>query len=657
MCGFAGILTATPQPARDIEPSVRRMIATIAHRGPDDEAVWADESAGIALGFRRLAIMDLSPLGRQPMASPSGRYVCVFNGEVYNFLDLRQQLARHGFQFRGGSDTEVMLAAFEQWGIEEAVGRFVGMFAAAIWDRHRRVLLLLRDRLGKKPLYVYRQPGLITFGSELKALAAGPAFDKTIDRQALVAYLQHLYIPAPRTIFAHAMKVPAGSILTIVDAGAPLEPARPYWSLRDVAHRGRRDRIGCETEAVEQLNALLCEAVRCRMRADVPLGALLSGGVDSSVVVALMQEAAARPIRTYTIGFADQDYNEAHHARRVAEHLGTDHTELTVTAADAHRLIPRLPDIFDEPLADPSQVPTCLVTQLARQHVAVALCGDGGDELFGGYNRYVYGTRMLPRVMRLPATLRRGIGSRVGRISVDTWDRVGRVAAFVPGLPTQRIGERVHKLAALMTAPSVEAMYRSLVCAWPQAGAVVGGTPDAEPGRALEEGEPQHLLDRMLLADQLVYLPDDQLARIDRASMAVALELRSPLLDHRVAEFSWRLPPHFKLRGTAGKWILRHVLYRRVPQAIVDRPKMGFSIPIDRWLRGPLRSWAEELLADDETYRAGLLDPAPIRRAWRDLQDGRRQTGMALWAVVMFQAWNARWRATDIAPAAAGACA
>jgi asparagine synthase (glutamine-hydrolysing) len=650
MCGFAGFLTTDGYGPDELSAHVSRMIAPLAHRGPDDSGVWSDAPAGIALGFRRLAIIDLSPHGHQPMSSPSRRYVMVFNGELYNFTALRRELEQRAYQFRGHSDTEVILAAFEAWGIDAAVRRFIGMFAIAVWDNQRRELSLLRDRMGKKPLYVYHEPGLISFGSELKALVAGPSFDRSIDRAALASYFRYLYIPAPKSIFQRAVKVPAAHILTIADPRRALPPARPYWSLRDVATRGLANRVTSEVDAIDELDRLLVEAVRCRLHADVPLGALLSGGIDSSTVVALMQEASNRPVKTYTIGFADHEFDEARHAGRVARRLRTEHTELVLSGEDALNLIPQLPDIFDEPLADPSQVPTCLVARLARQHVTVALCGDGGDELFGGYNRYVYGTRMLPRVGRVPRNIRRRLGAAIGRIPSTTWDRIGKLAGRVPGVPGDRIGERVHKLANVMAAASVGDMYRSLLSPWQHADVLLD-PPASDDGneRILDQSEPADLLDRMLLADQMLYLPDDQLARVDRASMAASLELRSPLLDHRVAEFSWRIPPSLKLRGTTGKWILRQVLHRRIPKEIVDRPKMGFSIPLDRWLRGPLRPWAEDLLAENEIRREGLLDADLIQKAWGDLQNGRRQTGMALWAVVMFRAWHERWRTSPSA--------
>jgi asparagine synthase (glutamine-hydrolysing) len=645
MCGFAGLLTRAGSTRDELAEHADRMIAPIVHRGPDDDGIWADERAGVAFGFRRLAIIDLSPHGRQPMASPSGRFVAVFNGEVYNFVDLRQALEHRGYRFRGHSDTEVILAAFECWGIAGAVQRFVGMFAMAVWDSNRKELSLLRDRLGKKPLYIYSEPGLITFGSELKALVAGPSFDRSIDREALASFFRYLYVPAPRTIFQRAVKLRPAHILTISDATLPLPDAQPYWSLRDIALRGLTDPLTSETEAIDRLDALLVDAVSCRMRADVPLGALLSGGIDSSTVVALMCEASSRPVKTYAIGFDDRQYDEARHAARVAQHLGTEHTELAVTGEDVRALLPRLPDIFDEPFADPSQLPTFLVSELARRHVTVALSGDGGDELFGGYNRYVYGARVLPRLNRLPGGLRQRVAAAISSVPAAAWDQLSSVTALVPGVLEQRLGERIHKLGEMMGAASAAEMYRSLLSAWQRPQSIVKDVRDSDDQNAhiLDLTHPPDLLDRMMLADQMTYLPDDLLAKLDRASMAVSLEVRAPLVDHRVVELSWRLPHSLKLKGTMSKWILRQVLYRRVPRPLVERPKMGFSVPIDRWLSGPLRQWADALLTSDELGKGGLLDPQPIVGAWRDLLEQRRQTGTALWAVIMFQAWRARW--------------
>jgi asparagine synthase (glutamine-hydrolysing) len=652
MCGFAGLLSTAGFTRDELTDHAQRMIGPIAHRGPDDSGVWVDEHAGIALGFRRLAILDLSPLGHQPMRSASGRFHITFNGEIYNYVALRRELAAIGHRFYGESDTEVMLAAFEQWGIDQAVGRFIGMFAIAIWDAQRRELTLVRDRLGKKPLYVYREPGLVTFGSELKALYAGPSFDRSIDRTALVSYLRYLCVPAPNTIFEHAVKLQPGHLLTVADPKAPLPAARQYWSLEQVARDGLADPIAADdVEATDALDTLLADAVGRRLRSDVPLGALLSGGIDSSTVVALMQEASSRPIKTYTIGFAEASFDEARHAAQVAAHLGTDHAELLLTGADAHTLIPRLVDIFDEPFADPSQLPTLLVSQFARQDVTVALCGDGGDELFGGYNRYVYGSQILRRVNRIPRAVRQPVGAGLGSVPAPAWDRLHQLTAAVLPVPQEHFGERVHKLGHLLNAASVGEMYRSLMSAWQQPETLLADDVLVNPasnqadatGRILDGASPAEVLDRMMLADQLMYLPDDLLAKVDRASMAVSLEVRAPLLDHRVVEFSWRLPRSMKVRGAVGKWILRQVLYRRVPQHLIERPKMGFSVPIDDWLRGPLRDWARSLLFSDSGRGSGWFDTTAVARAWKDLCEGRPRAGTAVWAAVMLQAWRARW--------------
>jgi asparagine synthase (glutamine-hydrolysing) len=646
MCGLAGILSGHGYSNAQLSDYARRMTQPIAHRGPDDHGVWVDERAGIALGFRRLAILDLSPSGHQPMVSATGRYVVAFNGEIYNFRMLRNELEAYGHAFLGSSDTEVMLAAFEQWGVRNAVRRFIGMFALAVWDADRRELSLVRDRLGKKPLYVYRQPGLVAFGSEIKALIAGPSFDRTVDRQALASYLRYLYVPTPRTIFASTIKVPPAHLLTISDPSTPLPATECYWSLRDAALTGLQNRLPDDEQVItDSLDTLLTDAVRCRLHSDVPLGALLSGGIDSSTVVALMQEASTRPVKTYTIGFAEQEFDESQYAAAIARHLGTDHTELRLTGEDACALVPAMAEIFDEPIADPSQVPTLLVSGLARRHVTVALCGDGGDELFGGYNRYVYGVRMLPRLERLPRLLRRSLAAGLACVPGGAWTIAQRMAsALVPDLPTQRIAERVQKLRRVMSVTSAGSMYRSLLSAWQEPATLIGLRElDEDLNSAiLESREPEELLDRMMLADQTTYLPDDLLAKIDRASMAVSLEVRAPLLDHRVVEFSWRIPRTLKLHGTVGKWALRQVLYRRVPRQLLERPKMGFSVPIDAWLRGPLRAWASDLLFGT-TPKDEMFDRRTVTRAWKNLQNGRQHAGAAIWAVVMFQSWRARW--------------
>ncbi len=651
MCGIAGLFTSIPQTDDQLRDTVAGMSAALAHRGPDDHGLWLDAEAGVGLGFRRLAIIDLSAEGHQPMTSASGRFTLIFNGEVFNFAELRRELVESGRRFRGHSDTEVMLAAFEAWGVEPAVRRFVGMFAFALWDKQTRALHLVRDRLGIKPLYVFRAPGIIAFASELKALLAHPAFDRSLNRDALAAYLRLLYVPAPASIFRSTTKLQPGHILTVHRPDLPLPAATPYWRLTDVARDGLAHPLaGSDEEILEEADRLLSEAVGLRMYADVPLGAFLSGGIDSSLVVALMQERSERPVQTFTVGFGNQHYDESAHAARVAHHLGTAHVGVTLSEDDLRAALPRLPDLFDEPLADPSQLPTLLVSRVARGHVTVALSGDGGDELFAGYNRYVVGRSAIRAAAALPAAARRAIGSIIGSGSPESWNILGRgmQALLRRRAADPRLGEKFYRLRMLTAGGSQAALYRSLVSFWPDPTRLVPGALEngfaAE--RAWAELPNEAVLDRMMLADQLEYLPDDLLAKVDRASMAVGLEARVPLLDHRVVEFSWRLPARFKIRHGRSKWLLRQLLSRRVPNAIVERPKMGFSVPIDDWLRGPLRSWAEELLSASQLEAEGVFDSAPIRRTWSDYVAGRSAAGLGLWAVLVFQAWRDQWRPT-----------
>ena len=648
MCGLAGILTGAGSRHEELRADVGRMTAPLAHRGPDDDGTWVDPAAGIAFGFRRLAIIDLSESGHQPMHSSSNRFTIVFNGEVYNHPELRRELQRAGAQFRGRSDTEVILAAFEHWGVEAAVRRFIGMFAIAAWDAATRRLFLIRDRLGIKPLFVSARPGIVTFGSELKALAAGPFFDRTIDRSALTDYLRYLYVPAPRTIYRGAFKLLPGHILTITDPSLPIPPSTPYWTVEDAARRGRATPFtGSDHEAISDLEDRLSEAVRLRMEADVPLGALLSGGIDSSVVVGLMQRAASRPVKTYSIAFEVADFNEAPQAARVAAHLGTDHTELMVTGQDALDVVPRLADIFDEPHADAGQIPEYLVCALARRDVTVALSGDGGDEIFGGYNRYTYGERLIGRVTRVPRPARTVAAAGIAGLSPASWSNVARVLA--PVLPPLRhhalAAQKLDRFGRVLAAESPPLMYRSLLSAWPHPERLVVGGHSAAGTceRVLAAAQPSRLIERMMLADQSTYLPDDQLAKVDRVSMAVSLEVRVPLLDHRIVEFAWTLPAELKIRRGQGKWPLRELAYRLVPKALLDRPKQGFSVPLDSWLRGPLRAWAEDLLSPTALERDGLLRSAPVREAWHALIGGRNESAQALWSVLLFQQWRLRW--------------
>lgn len=631
----------------ELQARVSAMIAPIAHRGPDDAGTWTDP-AGVALGFRRLAIVDLSANGHQPMKSASGRFTMSFNGEVYNHDVLRRELLQRGYSFRGHSDTEVMLAAFEEWGIGPSLARFVGMFAIAVWDRDTRQLTLARDRVGKKPLFVYSERGLVSWGSELKSLHAGPSFDRTIDVDAISDYLRYLYVPGTRSIFRNVRKLAPGHFLTIADPSRELPESKPYWTLDEARTKGLADPIrASDNEAVDALEALLRDTVRTRMEADVPLGAFLSGGIDSSTIVALMQAQSSSPVRTFSIGFDDPRHNEAHHAAEVAAHLGTAHTEMLVTGADALNAVSRLPDIYDEPMADASQIPTLLVCTMARKHVTVALSGDGGDEVFGGYNRYILGQRTIRRLQQIPRPARRLLAAGIGSVGTQAWDRAyAAVSPVVPQKYRHRLpGEKLHKLGRLMSEESDLSRYRSLVSAWSRPDQIVRGTTGESDAftRALQSVSSDSLLNRMLFADQATYLVENQMTKVDRASMAVSLEVRVPILDHRVIEFSWRVPESMKIRDGVGKWLLRQVLYRHVPRELVDRPKMGFSVPLGPWLRGDLRPWGESLLTTDALERDGLLNAAPIQQAWRTMLAGSDENVLGLWAVLQLQQWRERW--------------
>ncbi len=646
MCGIAGLLQAT---AGVVETEhIARMTASLAHRGPDDEGFWTDPAAGIALGHRRLSILDLSAAGHQPMVSASGRYVIVYNGEIYNHRDLRSDLdvstgPRH---WRGHSDTEVMLAAFEKWGFEEALPRFNGMFAFGLWDRERRSLHLARDRLGEKPLYYGRHGGFFLFGSELKALEAHPAFVRDIDRDSLTLFLRYRYVPSPRSIWKGVSKLPPAHYLTVTAGGRETGGPISYWKLAEVATDGAgRPRVD-RPELVDELEALLKDAVGRRMEADVPLGAFLSGGLDSSTIVALMQGQSARPIKTFSIGFTEAEYDEAPYAKAVASHLGTDHTELYVTPADALGVIPRVPEIWDEPFSDSSQLPTFLLSALTRRHVTVSLSGDGGDELFGGYHRYFRAQRAWRARSLVPSVLRPTVG-RV--LKSATFSRMGRlVDRRLPArLRRAALFDRLSKAASLFEGETRPEFYRHFVSHWKNPAEIVVGGAEAEGPSRLPLSLPS-LMEAMMYADASSYLPDDILTKVDRATMAVGLEARVPLLDHRVVEFAWRLPMSVKVRDGVGKWILREVLFRHVPRSLVDRPKMGFGIPLETWLRGPLKEWAEDLLDERRLQREGFFRPAPIREKWREHAAGVRSWHYYLWDVLVFQAW---WQAKQLPPA------
>lgn len=669
MCGFAGFLTSDADARGNLAGIVAGMMRTIRHRGPDDGGTWVDDRAGIALGHRRLSILDLSPAGHQPMVSASGRFIIALNGEIYNHLDLRQELLEAGAKvaWRGHADTETLLEAIEHWGLDVALAKTVGMFAIFLWDAREQTLHLARDRFGEKPLY-YGWVGrgasrTFAFGSELKALRAIPGFANSVCRKALAQYMRFMYVPAPRSIYQDIYKLEPGCLLSVRDAAAivpPVQPLRPptvyqslalrrWWSLADVVLAGQKDPIKDDRDAVRMLDQRLSEAVRLQSLADVPLGALLSGGIDSSAVVALLRHQASGRVKTFTVGFAEVQFDESPYARAVARHLGTDHVELLVTAEEAQAVIGQLPTMYDEPFADSSQIPTHLVCCAARKHVTVALSGDAGDELFGGYNRYFWGPRIWNRLAWLPYPVRRALGAAIAMVPVSGWDALSRPvnALLSPRLNVAHVGEKAHKLSARLSGVrSLDDLYLSLVSEWQDPAKVVR----CEPGSRIEElpcllADPLPVagLDdeqlRMMYRDSTTYLPDDILCKVDRAAMAVSLETRVPFLDHRVAELAWRLPIDMKIRGNVSKWALRQVLYKYVPRELIDRPKTGFGIPVGEWLRGPLRPWAESLLDEARLRTDGYFFPFPVRKRWTEHLSGRSDHTASLWAVLMFQAW------------------
>ncbi len=643
MCGFSGFLRADIQ--NNAVELLRRMNDSIAHRGPNDSGIWQDNEAGIGLAHRRLSIVDLSPAGHQPMLSGSNRYVLAFNGEIYNHLTLRTELQSSGNApvWRGHSDTETLLAGFDAWGIEATVIKAIGMFAFAVWDKQTRQLTLGRDRLGEKPLYYgwqgQGQQAVFLFGSELKALRAHPAFENRINRGALSLQLRHNYIPAPYSIYNGIAKLRQGCLLT-VSLQQPVAKEWAYWSALQVAEAGVAQPFsGTAEQAVDELETLLKSAVSQQMMADVPLGAFLSGGIDSSLVVALMQAQSSKPVKTFTIGFTEQGYNEAVYAKAVAQHLGTEHTELYVTPEQAMTVIPRLPILYDEPFSDSSQIPTFLVSQLAKQQVTVSLSGDAGDELFCGYNRYLMTGKLWHKIALLPMPLRRLLAKGMVSVSPARWDGLTHL------LPLEKSrhsvsGDRLHKVAGVLTSDSVDQLYEHFITHWADSAAVVvDGLSLPTLVNELPALTGLNAIERMMALDMMTYLPDDILTKVDRAAMAVSLETRVPFLDHRVVEFAWQLPQSMKLREGQSKWPLRQVLYRHVPKALIDRPKMGFGVPIDAWLRGPLRDWAEALLDESRLRNEGFFHPAPIRKKWQEHLTGQRNWHYHLWDVLMFQAW------------------
>jgi asparagine synthase (glutamine-hydrolysing) len=696
MCGFSGFLTTDANVLAGAESTATNMALAIKRRGPDDAGAWADASAGIAMGFRRLSILDLSSAGHQPMRSASGRFVMTFNGEIYNHNDLRDslnaaQLGKPAQPWRGHSDTETLLACFEAWGLEETLQKTVGMFAIALWDTQTRTLHLARDRFGEKPLYygwastVSTGASAFVFGSELKALRAYPGFANPVSREALALYMRFTYVPAPYSIYQNIYKLEPGCLLSIntdfctdintalsqdVDMRkvahvliAPSAPLRPpdelgglrmhrWWSLDKIVEAGANNHISSEVEALETLAQSINNAVRVQSLADVPLGAFLSGGVDSSCIVAMMQSQFSKPVKTFTVGFEEAEFDESPHARAVAQHLGTEHTEIYVSAKQAQEVIVELPTIYDEPFADSSQIPTHLVCKAARQQVTVALSGDAGDELFGGYNRYFWGPRIWSRLAWMPYPARQALGATIRAIPTAGWDALSRpINALLPeSKKFARAGDRAHKLATRLSGVNnLDDLYNSLVSEWQDPAEVVRddgcdwGMNLQVPTSLLTDPLPsvgaEHHQLRMMYRDTMTYLPDDILCKVDRAAMAASLETRVPFLDHRVAELAWRLPLNMKIRNGQGKWALRQVLYKYVPKELIDRPKAGFAIPVGQWLRGPLKDWAEALLDEKRLEVEGYFYSKPIREKWKQHLSGRYDHTASLWAVLMFQSW------------------
>lgn len=651
MCGLAGLLSSGA-PAPDL---LRRMAGSIAHRGPDDEGIWLDEAAGIGLAHRRLSIVDLSPMGHQPMASADDRFVLAYNGEIYNHLAIRAALeTKEAIAWRGHSDTETLVEAIARWGLKKTLEQAVGMFALALWDKRDRTLMLARDRFGEKPLYYGWAGGDFLFGSELKALRCHPRFDSEVDRRALRLLAARAYIPAPFSIYEAVFKLEPGTILTATPDAPGSRSTRPiaegesrgglslerYWSYRDAVVEGLADPIRDEGEALERLEAALAEAIAGQAVADVPVGAFLSGGIDSSTVAALYQAHSPGRVKTFSIGFEEAGFDETAYAKAVAAHLGTEHHERYVSAEQARQVIPSLPAMYDEPFADSSQIPTHLVSAMARELVTVALSGDGGDELFGGYNRYIAITRLWSRLKRLPRPLRHAMGGSLGSVPPGVWN--GAAALLPSGRRPAFFGTRVQKLFRRMRdADSINELMTTFLDEW-----------EADRSPVLPHGQlpPEGMLDmdlgpgapdvvRMMYCDAVSYLPDDILCKVDRAAMAVSLETRIPFLDHRVAELAARIPLAMKIEGGSGKSILRKLLYKHVPAQLFDRPKAGFAIPVGEWLKGPLRPWAEDLLSGRALARDGYFDADAVRQRWAAHLAGEKDSTQALWTVLMFQAW------------------
>jgi len=672
MCGFAGFYLNDKEYLHcEMEGNVSAMANALEHRGPDDFGIWLDGEKSLALGHRRLSIVDISSSGHQPMLSKNKSYVIALNGEIYNHIKLRKELESLNphHSWNGHSDTETLLAGFEQWGIEETLKKTVGMFSMALWNLETKTLYLIRDRFGEKPLYFgwinTGNKNVFAFGSELKALKAYPRFQNNISREALKQYFKYMYIPAPYSIFEGIYKLEPGCILSMQSAPKqkPTEPFHfqdqnevsyenikisKWYRFKEIIIKSANHKIKNELEANHLLETQLNETISIQSSADVPLGAFLSGGVDSSLIVALMQKQSTAPIKTFTIGFEDPQFNESVYAKAVASHLKTDHHEMKVTSNDALLLIPQLPSLYDEPFADSSQIPTYFVSQAAKKEVTVSLSGDAGDELFGGYNRYLMAPSLWKKINFLPFKIRKLLGASLRAVPINFWDKIGDIYNLtqIESKGINRLGDKISKTALrLKNINSIDALYKSLVTEWPNPDCLVKGglKTSSELINLINDELPKQGLDssesRMMYWDTISYLPDDILCKVDRAAMANSLETRVPFLDHRVVELAQRIPIEFKIKNKIGKMAIRNILYKSVPKELIERPKAGFGVPLGTWLRGPLRPWVEELINYNRLEKEGYLEPSIIREIWNEHLSGKRDWSFRIWSIVIFQQW------------------